>query len=732
MFFLFIKNIMKKTSPLLKIAFFTYLVDPLFYVSSLITVLFVSFRFFFMQKFFVDGAGSTDLRIFFNSVPLICILTVPLLVLRIRRLILSDSVPLSSFRRLLSLVISVFSAFCIPLILLSVLPFCVSLFGNVDAGQCISGYFGIFLYGISAAALSILFFEIFPAGTALPLLFSSMILAVVNFIHLLPLYLKTGKIVSFFARGFSFAWHFDSFGKGILDSRNIFYYLCVSLILILLSVFFEYKRIGKTVSKITLLLFAGIFVFLSLSVKNCYFRIDLTESRQFSISGTSRNLLDGLEGDLRITYFRSSEMKELYPQTTDVAEFLSDFSSESGRVTFNIEKAEPEKLGKIGIQGQQIQRNSGTKMEFVTVYSAVLLQYLEKSEIIPFVLSTNTLEYDLVQRVQSLVTGNQRKVYLLCGNGRSVEESYAYVFPWLNSRGFKAEVLNDFNSSEVLKNLSPDDEICIFGSKDLSPEQVFLIEAALEKGTKAFIAASPFHTTIEDEWKISKKRDGLISYLNGKGFAFENSLVMDTSCFPLTMASGSGEAAEYVTENYPLWVALLNQKEAAKGAAVFWSSPLSLYGGVTPLLYTSGFSWAEEPSGTENDLFMTNPFLIPKTSGAAGKENCQFVVAARKDNISLVSDQFFVSSLMTGFISGENGGDFRNYDYLTKELLVLREESEIADLMEKNLPVTSLYKIVDEDSFKTARLVTILVCFGLLPLLFIVLFAFSRGARNRL
>lgn len=724
---------MKKSFALYKSAIFSYLIDPLFYASSLLTVLFCLFKFFFMGKFFVAGVGSTDLRPFFNSVPYISILTVPLLVLRLRPLLLDDSVPLSPFKRFSALSLSAFSAFAFPLILLSILPFCVNLFGTVDFFQALSSFLGIFLYGHCASLLSILFFSLFPNSQVFPLILSSVSLALVNFLHLLPLYYQTGIILTFLCRKISFAWHFDSFSKGIIDSRNIAYYLILAFVLLLLCVSLEYRRLGKKTSRRTAFLFAAIIVLVSLSFQNLYFRADASKNGQFSLSKTSKNLLSNLENPIRITYYRSKELKNLYPQTSDVAEFLADYCSEGRGMSFTLEKAEPEKLKALGIQGQQIRSDNGTKTEFVTVYSAVLIQYLEKSELIPFVLSTSSLEYDLTQRVQKLITSKDRKVYLLCGNGRSLEESYLYVAPWLSSRGFEVEHLNDFNATEVLKNLTSEDQIAVFGTKDLSAEQSFYLQNALEKGAKAFIATSPFHTTIEDEWKVSKpEHDSMISYLNGKGFAFDLSLAEDISCYPLTMESGEGNKAEYATVNYPLWLVIQNQKEAKKGATVFWASPIVPYGQVEPLLFTTNYAWKQRPAASDDgNLFLTNPFLIPKSAAASDAKNEQLIVAARSKNISLVADQFFLSSLMTGFISGESSGDFRNYDYLTKELLVLRGEGELAALMEKSAPVTALHKIVGESEFSAKRKLVLLLTFGLLPLVILSIFVFVQIKRKK-
>ncbi|MCR4822235.1 MAG: GldG family protein, partial [Treponema sp.] len=436
---------MNRSKALYKAALFSFFIDPIFYVTSILTVLFSAFSFFFQSKFFVAGLGSSDLRPFFNSIPYISILTLPLLSLRIRPFLLDDSLPLSPFKRIFTLTLSLFTVLAIPLILLFSLPLTVNAFGSIDFGQALSGFLGLFLFAFTASALTLLLFEIFSNYTALPLFISALILAIVNFLHLLPLYLNTGRFLTFICHSLSFAWHFDSFSKGIFDSRKIFYYLLSSLILILITVLFEEKRCGKKINKLNNIKILLSLIFLSLASSNLYTRLDISRNKTFTVSSVSKELLSQLEGNLRITYFRSSELKDLYPQTSDIADYLMDYASLSKNISFTLEKADEEKLKALGIQGQQIRHSRGSKTEYVTVYSAILLQYLDKSTLIPFLLSTNTLEYDLSQRIQQLVSEKERKVYLACGNGRSIEESYYYVEPWLTSRGFTVEVLNEFN-----------------------------------------------------------------------------------------------------------------------------------------------------------------------------------------------------------------------------------------------------------------------------------------------
>ncbi len=149
-----------------------YFLDPLFYITSLLTVLFCFFRFFYGTHFFVYGTGSNDLRPFFQSIPLISIITVPLLVFRIRRFIKDDSVPAEPFVRFLSLSFAALTAFMIPSVLLAACPLCVSFFCQVETGLVLASYAGILLYAFTAVNLILLIFSLKNINSASALLLS--------------------------------------------------------------------------------------------------------------------------------------------------------------------------------------------------------------------------------------------------------------------------------------------------------------------------------------------------------------------------------------------------------------------------------------------------------------------------------------------------------------------------------------------------------------------------------
>ena len=89
-------------------------------------------------------------------------------------------------------------------------------------------------------------------------------------------------------------------------------------------------------------------------------------------------------------------------------------------------------------------------------------------------------------------------------------------------------------------------------------------------------------------------------------------------------------------------------------------------------------------------------------------------------HIIIIPDQYFVSTLMNGYIGGDTG-DYRNFEFLTHALLKLNGEEELAALQSRASRDTSLYKVTDALQFNTLRLVTFIILFVILPLLLIAI-----------
>ena len=708
---------------------YSFFSSSLFYLCSVLTVIYVSFSFFFLNRFFVFSNSTASLSAFFNSIAHFFILGLPLLCFCLRRFVDDDSIPVSGGVRFFTLAFAAFTVSLIPLALLAFIPVSVNFFGRVDLGQVFTGYAALLFYSFCAVCLILCLFSwLRYSQNIISLFFSIIILFCFNFIHLVPLFLKTGDNFSVFLQKISFAWHFEAASRGIFDSRDFSFYFFASAFFIFLAVCGENRRTGLKTGFVTPVLFLLTVFFSAVSCDRLYFRLDFTKNREFSVSEVTRQLCGQLENPLRITCWQSKELKNFYPQAQEVTEYLSMFASSSKNVFFNVKKAEPEKLERLGIQGRQLKTENSTKVEYTTVYSAILLQYLDKSSIIPFCISTKNLEYDLAQRIQQLVSGNQRNLFVTAGNGYTLDEDYGYVLPWLNARGFfarevEADKLPDFLTELEIQEMERS-QLLILGSDCLDDSACEAVKIAAEKGMSVLVMTSPYTVNLKDEWKVEKKYNPLLKVLNGWGFAFDYSLAEDLANFPLTMTSSDEGETVYKTVNYPLWINVLPQKEAFEGVILAWASPLICYGKTEPLLQTTALAWKQKPLDSIPDSpFLLDPFNIPKTASAQGEKNEVLTLAAilqdeeKNLSVGVVSDQFFLSSLMTGFTSSSVQGDFRNYDYTASLLLKLRGEEKLGELMRKTASSSALYKISDEEVFIKTRNAVLFVCFAVLPLI---------------
>ena len=74
---------------------------------------------------------------------------------------------------------------------------------------------------------------------------SIIILLGIDSIHLLSQYVQTNDFFSNLFNSISFIWHFDSFSKGILDSRDIIYFLLTGFVFIVFAYVISETKKGK-------------------------------------------------------------------------------------------------------------------------------------------------------------------------------------------------------------------------------------------------------------------------------------------------------------------------------------------------------------------------------------------------------------------------------------------------------------------------------------------------------
>ncbi len=730
---------------LVKKELFSCAINPFYWIAALVFELFSAAAFFFGSRFFVQGFGSSSMAPFFLTMPYVLSVILPALCMNIKDRAFDQTLPFGDFEKAaarLFAALIVASAFLLPTLFV---PLCVSLFGSVDFGATAVSYFGLLFYAAAAISFCVFLSGLFKSRAAY-FSFAVLALSALNLVHSALNFVQLGDFLSEALRSISFAWRFDSASKGILDSRDFLFFALAALFFLAFSAFVSEREKGKKYfSKKNALrswTMIFVFVFLALDSSRIYTRLDFSAGKIYSPSERTKNLLEAAQEKVRVTYLRSSNLIRLYPQVRDVGDFLRSLSHSCKNFSYSELDAQSSAAKKIldglDVQPLQIQRQDGDSLEYVNAYSAVIIDYMDKSLCVPAAFSTFGLEYDLNLRLDYLIKQKSRRAYLLCGNGMSLKKDYKSAVDWLNLEGFETIELDasDLPFAALDKTIP----LALFGTNDLSQEEAAAIFSFANGGGRLLAMASPYTVNVNGDWSLKKnKLDYLLPLLERLGISFSESLAADLSCVRANFYSSDkkGEAggtasAENKSVNYPLWINLLPQEGAPYGANVFWASPLSLdKAKAEPLLISSPASWRFLPDKKNPGLlFDTNPFTVPKTAIAdplVQKE--ESVLAARtldKKTIAISGDLFANDLLLS--LSGGETGDFRNFNYLTTSLLELSGESDMAALKNKGAADFSLWKISESREWQSAKNLTLLLNFAALPLVLLFLMAafFSR------
>jgi len=217
----------------------SYLGSPAVYGAAVFFLVFSSVWLFHVGEFFAMNVAS--LRPYFSVFPLVFILVVPTLTMKswaeerkTGSMELLLTLPFSEWDLVLGKFLSVFALLAMMLALTVPVPLTLLPMGDFDAGVIVAEYFGALLLGASAVSLGLLLSSLSKnqagsfLGTA-AVLMATMLIGRLTFNLNLPH--RLSELVNFF----SLPFHFESFSRGLLDSRGVVYYLASTALFLFLT-----------------------------------------------------------------------------------------------------------------------------------------------------------------------------------------------------------------------------------------------------------------------------------------------------------------------------------------------------------------------------------------------------------------------------------------------------------------------------------------------------------------
>ncbi|TQV86255.1 ABC transporter permease subunit [Exilibacterium tricleocarpae] len=382
--------------------FFASPIAYLFLATFAAVTLFV---FFWGEAFF--SRNIADVRPLFEWMPVLLIFLASTLTMRLwseeRRTgtlehVLTQPVPLWQF------VVGKFAG-CLLLLAIALamtlpLPITVALIGELDWGPVWAGYLATFLLG--AAYLSIGLFVSARSDNQIVSLISAT--AVCGIFYLLG----TPTITSFFGnqagewlRLLGTGSRFDAITRGVIDLRDLYYYLSIIAVFLALNTFVLERERWATGQRtphhqkwrtLTALLLANALGANLWLGQITALRVDATAGNQYSISDATHGYLQQLQEPLLLRgYFSGKTHPLLAPLVPQLRDLIQEYEI-AGRGRVRVEFIDPaanpeleeEANQKFGIQPVPFQVADRYQSAIVSSYFNVLVQYGDEHQVLGF------------------------------------------------------------------------------------------------------------------------------------------------------------------------------------------------------------------------------------------------------------------------------------------------------------------------------------------------------------
>jgi ABC-2 type transport system permease protein len=229
--------ISKRITALTKKELFSWFNSPALYGITVFFLLFVSVWFYYLQQFF--AMDSATLRPFFSAFPLAFIFVIPVLTMRawaeetkLGSAEILFTMPFTEWELVWGKFLSCFVILLAMTLLTLPVPLSLLALGSFDPGVIFGEYSGVVFLGAAAAAIGLFLSGISRNQAA------AFVGTVVVLLALMLMQNLTQELPSAFAgiiNYLSLSFHFESFSRGLLDSRDMAFFLLVTALFLFLN-----------------------------------------------------------------------------------------------------------------------------------------------------------------------------------------------------------------------------------------------------------------------------------------------------------------------------------------------------------------------------------------------------------------------------------------------------------------------------------------------------------------
>jgi ABC-2 type transport system permease protein len=417
------------------------------YLSSPIALIFVGvflavtlFAFFWVETFFARNIA--DVRPLFRWMPVLLIFLVAALTMRqwseeqrAGTLEVLFTLPVRRSQLVLGKFVAVMALIAIALALTLFLPITVNTLGDLDWGPVIGGYVASILLGGAYAAIG-LFVSSRTDNQIVALILTVLICGA---FYMVGNWDVVGLPSSEIMRAIGTGSRFESIERGVIDLRDLVYYLSLTAFFLVLNVVSldskRWSRGARTLAYRRNAILSVVLIGVNLGALNAWMfpmyglRADLTAQNEYSLSTTTRELASNLQEPLLMRgYFSERTHPLLAPLVPTIRDLMREYEIASGG-KIKVEIVDPREDEDLETEANQAYGISPTPFRITERYEAsvinsyfdILIRYGDQFvtlgfddiiEVEPrggndFDVRLRNLEYDLTRSIKKVVYGFQ-------------------------------------------------------------------------------------------------------------------------------------------------------------------------------------------------------------------------------------------------------------------------------------------------------------------------------------
>ena len=302
---------------------------------------------------------------------------------------------------------------------------------------------------------------------------------------------------------------------------------------------------------------AAIIVIFNFVSRTLFVRFDLTENNMYSLSNSSKKVIEKLDDRMVAKVFFS---KDIPGQLANSRRYLQDLLEEyeaysKGRFHFEFiapdgnEDAQAEARS-YGIPPMQAQVIENDKLEIKNIYMGLVLLYNDKKETIPAIQTNEGLEYMLTAAIKKLAATDMKTVGIVSSDNQNITSN---------------KLQERFRQTYNVRTVSLDTEIpldvhtmLLNGFQDsVSVDLLYNLDQFLMRGGRLFVGQA-HQTDHLQEGYASEIKSNIFDFYEHYGAKIGSDLLIDQKCGQISIQQRRGFFSFNNAVNYPVFPLIHN------------------------------------------------------------------------------------------------------------------------------------------------------------------------------